>query len=97
MLTHKELFYFCLTIVILRIFPLIKLIRISRNALIVNFSIQIIYSLFFLSLIENHGSKGSGLLWMLYWFLSIIIHLTVLNIWTTSEIRKRKKTATNNG
>lgn len=94
MLTQEELIYFTVTLGILWIFPLISLFKTGWKVLVINFLIQVFYSLFFLWLMDNYGSKGSGLLWMFYWLVSIIIHLAGLNIWIISKWIKRKSRAT---
>jgi Na+-driven multidrug efflux pump len=91
MLTNEELIYFCFILVVLWLFPILKLIKTNKKLLIINLIGQFSYSFFFLYLLENYGSKGSSLLWLFYWLSALIIHLLVLNFWTLSEVRKRKK------
>lgn len=90
MLTAEELYIFCLTLIVLWIFPIFKLSKTRPKILILNFLFQLFYSAFYLWLLENYGNKGSSLLWLFYWFITIIIHLIGLNIWTLTLMKKNK-------
>ena len=86
MLTNQELLILCLALLVLWLFPAIKL---KWKLLSVNFLFQVSYSIIFLWLIENLGNKGSSLLWIFYWGFTILIHLVSLNIWTGFFIKKK--------
>jgi hypothetical protein len=95
MLTIEELTYLVLTLFVLWFFPLLTLLKTDKKSLSINIIVQLAYSGFFMWLLEYHGSKGSGLLWIFYWFFTIVIHLVGLNIWTI-YYRRKIKTSTNN-
>lgn len=88
MLTTEELLYFGLTLIVLWTYPLVKIARKKSKVLLLNFILQLLYSVFYLWLMENYGSKGSSLLWIFYWFITTVIHLIGLNIWTLSLTKK---------
>lgn len=88
MLTIEELIYLILTLIVLWLFPLLILLKKNKRLLFINVIVQLIYSGFFMWLLEYHGSKGSGLLWIFYWFSITVIHLVGLNIWTIFYRRK---------
>ncbi len=88
MLTIEELIYLILTLIVLWLFPLLILLKKNKRLLFINVIVQLIYSGFFMWLLEYHGSKGSGLLWIFYWLSITVIHLIGLNIWTIFYRRK---------
>ncbi len=91
MLNSEEIVYFFLISFAFWIFPFLVLVKSNRRVLVTNFLVQIGYSLVYAWLLEEYGSEGSSLLWIFYWFITLLGHLVGLNIWVAFYRKKQKR------
>ena len=88
-LNPDELITLLLTLAMQWLFPIVKLRRTHGLTLALNGFVQLVYLLFFLWCMKNRGSGGTSLVWMFYGWVTVLVHLVGLHVWTVVVIVKR--------